>query len=171
MDFWPMLYFTIAFGVLILSCLLLILFGFDILKNTAVVVVAALIPLSMSLAIITLYLPQYHYAYLTLALIGLSGIQLTRMFSSGKLPIIWLAITHGIAGLVIFILPLWLSLSGVTAPSFALVGIGGAVVGLAGLLLAVLKAGADFIPEEKVIQLFPLLLLLSTALFVFGLNS
>ena len=168
MDFWPMLYYTITFGVMIVSCLLLILFGFDILKNTAVVVVAALIPLSMSLGIITQYLPEYHIPYLVFAITGILAIQLTRMYAKGKIPIIALAVTHGIAGLVIFILPISLSYAGITPPRYILVGIGGGLVGIAGLLLAVIKAGKAFIPEEKILNLFPILLLITNALFVYG---
>lgn len=43
------LYFTVAFGVLLLACLLLLLMGFEIMENNFVAVIAALIPITLSL--------------------------------------------------------------------------------------------------------------------------
>jgi hypothetical protein len=166
---WPSLYFTIAFGAIILSCLLLILFGFDILGHRMVVVAATLIPLSLSTGIVSVYLPRFHAVYATFAAAGFILIVVTRIFSTDRTATIALAWIHGIAGLMIFVAPLILSINGTTQPLFALVGIGGAVNGLAGLLLAFLRMDRPLLSQERIYSLMPLLLLVTTVLFVIGL--
>ncbi len=170
-GFWPSLYFTIAFGAIILFCFLLILFGFDILGHRMVVVAATLIPLSLSIGIISIYLPRFHAAYAAFAVTGFILIVVTRMFDTGRAATIALASVHGIAGLVIFAVPLILSISGTTPPLFALIGFGSAVNGLAGLLLAFLRMDRPLLSQERIYFLMPLLLLVTTALFVIGMAA
>ena len=170
-GFWPSLYFTVAFGAIILSCLLLILFGFDILGHRMVVVAATLIPLSLSTGIVSVYLPAVHAAYAGFTAAGLILIVVTRIVDSGKTATVVLATVHGIAGLVIFSLPLILSIKGAAPPLFVLVGIGGAVFGLAGLLLAFLRMDKPLLSQARIYSLMPLLLLVMTVLFVIGMNA
>ena len=170
LNVWTTLYYTIAFGVLVLSCLLLMLFGFEILNNVMVVVVATLIPLSLSLGIISSYLPEYKFGYLIFAVLGLTLILFTRIRKSGKVATMVLAVVHGLAGLVITFLPIILSLKSITSPWFSLLGFGGALIGLVGLLLAFLKTGKAILPQKLIYSIFPTLLLVVTALFVAGLS-
>ena len=53
-------------------------------------------------------------------------------------------------------------------PLFALVGVGGALIGVLGLLLSFLKTGKPILSRDTIMRLFPILLLLTTALFVAG---
>jgi len=85
-----------------------------------------------------------------------------------RLPLFILTIVHGIAGLTIFLLPLMLVLSGRMPPGFILISIGGALMGLGGLLLALLKAGKPLLSRETIFRILPVLLLIMTALFVAG---
>ncbi|MBI5945679.1 MAG: hypothetical protein HY864_15065 [Chloroflexi bacterium] len=75
---------------------------------------------------------------------------------------------HGIAGLTIFLLPIILSVQGKTQPLFSLVGIGGALIGIGGLLLSFLKAGRPILSRETIFKILPILLLLMTICFVAG---
>ncbi len=170
LNIWTTACYTIAFGVLVLSCLLLMLFGFEILNNALVVLVATLIPLSLSLGIISNYLPHYKYAYLIFTVLGLVLIFLTRIRESGKLATVVLAGVHGLAGLIITFLPLILSIKGAATPWFFLVGLGGALIGLTGLLLAFLKMEKAILSKKLIYNIFPVLLLVVTALFVIGLS-
>lgn len=170
-GFWPSLYFTITFGAIILSCLLLILFGFDILGHRMVVVAATLIPLSLSTGIVSVYLPRFHAAYATFAAAGFILIVVTRIFSTDRTATVALVWIHGIAGLMIFAAPLILSINGITPPLFALVGIGGGVNGLAGLLLAFLRMDRPLLSQERIYSLMPALLLFTTALFLIGMSA
>jgi hypothetical protein len=78
---------------------------------------------------------------------------------------------HGIAGLTIFLLPLIQVLSGRIPPGFVLISVGGALMGLGGLLLALLKAGKPLLSRETIFRILPGLLLIMTALFVTGFAS
>ena len=77
---------------------------------------------------------------------------------------------HGIAGLTIFILPIVLVVRGVAPAAYVLVALGGADFGLAGLLLAFLRMDRPIIPQNRIFSLLPILLLVTTAMFVIGMN-
>jgi hypothetical protein len=165
----PIMAYTIAFGVLLVAVLLLIILGFDILDSPIVVIVSTIIPLSLSLGLVWEHLEAWRVPYLIFVIVGFLAILVTRSFPMpGKLPTIVLAIVHGIAGMMIFLLPTILAAQGVTRPGFALVGLGGALIGLEGLLLSFLKAGKPILPRETILRIFPGLLLLMTASFVAG---
>ena len=125
----PIIAYTIAFGVLLVAGLLLIILGFDVLESPIVVIVSTIIPLTLSLGLVWEHLASYRTIYLIFVLIGFAAVTLTRSITmQNKLPIITIAIVHGIAGITIFLLPIILSMQGVMKPAFALVGIGGALI-------------------------------------------
>ena len=106
---------------------------------------------------------------LVFAILGFLAVLITRTFPiPGRLPTVVLAFVHGVAGLVIFILPVVMVLQGQAAPGFALVGLGGALIGVGGLLLSFLKAGKPILSRERILKILPGLLLLTTACFVAG---
>ena len=165
----PMIAYTIAFGVLLVAGLLLIILGFDVLDNPIVVIVSTVIPLSLSLGLVWEHLAAYRTVYLVFVIVGFLAILLTRLLPlRDKLPVMVLAFVHGIAGLVIFILPIYLSITGQAASGFSLVGVGGALIGVGGLLLALLKAGKPLLSRLTILKVLPILLLLMTAAFVAG---
>ena len=86
----------------------------------------------------------------------------------GRLPTLVLAVVHGIAGMTIFLLPIFLSIQGVTKPPFSLVGVGGALIGIGGLALSFLKAGKPILSKELILKILPVILLLMTLCFVVG---
>jgi hypothetical protein len=49
-----------------------------------------------------------------------------------------------------------------------LVSLGGALIGIAGLLLAFLKTGKAILPRDSILAILPALLLLMTVCFVAG---
>ncbi len=161
--------YTIAFGVLLVASLILIVLGFEALESPLVVTVAALIPLSLSLGLIVHYIPTYQVGYMTFAVLGFLAIVLTRYLTPGGTATIALTLVHGTAGLIIFILPIVLSLQGVARPGFILVGIGGGMIGIGGLLLAFLRAGRPILSTQTIYTILPSLLLLMTIAFVAGL--
>ncbi len=160
--------YTIAFGVLLVACLLLIILGYDVLDSPVVVVVSTIIPLSLSLGLVAEYLPENVYLYLVFVLLGFLAVVITRFVAPGRVAVIVLAVVHGISGLLITFLPVYLSLSGVTSPGFILVGVGGALIGIGGLLLAFLKTGKPILPRATILRILPVQLLLMTASFVVG---
>lgn len=165
----PIIAYTIAFGVLLVAGLLLIILGFDVLESPIVVIVSTIIPLTLSLGLVWQHLASYRTVYLLFTIIGFAAVTLTRSIPmQNKLPVITIAITHGIAGMTIFLLPIILSAQGQMNPLFSLVGVGGALIGIGGLLLSFLKTGKPILSRDTIMRLFPILLLLTTAFFVTG---
>lgn len=161
--------YTIAFGVLLVTSLLLIILGFEILDAPIVVIVSTLIPLSLSTGLVWEHLASFHIIYPLFTILGFLAVSVTRLIPmQGKLPTILLAIVHGIAGMTIFLLPINLSISGQATPGFALVGVGGALISVGGLLLAFLKSGKSILSHEIILTLLPGLLLLMMISFVAG---
>lgn len=160
--------YTIAFGVLLVAGLLLIIQGFEILDSPLVVIVSTIIPLSLSLGLVWEFLPQWRTPYLIFAIAGFLAVALTRYATPGKIASFTLMPVHGLAGLLIFGLPIFLAIRGQTSAGFALVGLGGALIGVGGLLLAFLKTGKPILARETILAILPGLLLFMTAAFVAG---
>lgn len=167
----PTLAYTIAFGVLLLASLLLMIFGFDALDNDWVVIVAAILPLCLSLGLVLEYAPVLGPAYLTFTVVGFLGIAATRHRAPARPAALTLASVHGVSGLVITGLPLALTVLGRAPAGFALVSLGGLLIGLGGLLLAFARSGKPIVEQKTVFALLPAILLLMTAASVVGLAA
>ncbi len=159
-------YYTIFFGILLITCLLILLFDFEILKNRMVVIISTLLPLSFSLGMIKFYYPDYHYYYLCFCTIGFLSIFFSRFYLKEKIATIILALVHGAAGLLIFFLPIILVASGKVNLQYSFVSFGGALIGIGGLLLVFLKMGKPILSKETIYNLFPVILLLMTIAFI-----
>jgi hypothetical protein len=171
-DTLPMIAYTVGFGVLLVAGLLLIILGFDALESPVVAILSTVIPLSLSLGLVWEHIPAYRILYLVFAIFGFLSIVITRSIPmKNKLPVIVLAVVHGIAGMIIFLLPFFLAFTGRAAPGFSLVGLGGAMIGLGGLLLSFLKAGIPVLPRNTILKILPGLFLLTTAAFVLGFSA
>jgi hypothetical protein len=165
----PMVAYTVSFGVLLVASLLLIILGFDVLDSPLVVIISTIIPLSLSLGLVWEHLTAFRTFYLIFTIFGFVAIVLTRIIRlNNKLPVLILAIVHGIAGLIIFLLPIFWSLTGRATHGFALVGFGGALIGVGGLMLSFLKAGKPILQRSVILRLLPGLLFFMTAAFVAG---
>lgn len=165
----PIVAYTIAFGVILVAALLIFILGMEVLDLPIVVIVSTIIPLSLSVGLVWQHLASLRTGYLIFAIIGFLAVTLTRsIHMQNKLPVITLAVTHGVAGLMIFLLPIILAIQTQAKPWFALVGIGGGLIGLAGLLLSFQKTGLQIVSRENLMKFFPTLLLLTTAFFVAG---
>jgi len=165
----PIIAYTIAFGVLIIAGLLLIILGFEVLDSPAVVIASTVIPLALSLGLAWQHLASFRSVYLAFTIIGFLAIIATRLVPmQNKIPTIVLALVHGVAGMTIFLLPILLALQGAMKPAFSLVGLGGALIGVGGLMLSFLKAGKPILARETILKILPGLLLLMTVCFVAG---
>ena len=168
----PILAYTISFGILLLAGLLIIVLGFEILDSPIVVIISSAIPLSLSLGLVWEYLVAFRVIYLVFIIFGYLAIMTTRVLPmKNNLPLMVLAFFHGVAGLIIFVLPEVLVFTGQTRPIFSLVGVGGALIGIGGLLLVLLRAGKSPLSRQTIFRIFPILLLLMTASFVLGLSA
>jgi hypothetical protein len=168
LDSFTIISYTIAFGVLLLASLLLLIFGLEILDSPVVVIVSTIIPLSLSLGLISQFVPELATIYLVFTILGFIAVLITRFFLPGKIAVVVLAIVHGVAGLIIFILPIVLTIQGETEAGFLFVSLGGALIGVGGMLLGFLKTGKPILPRETILSVLPGLLLLMTVAFVVG---
>jgi hypothetical protein len=159
-------YYILGFAVLLVSGLLLIFLGWGILDSPYVLTIATLIPLGISMGLMNQFLPDYKKIYSWFALIGLLTIAVTSI-GGMDLKSIAVPVFHGVAGLIIFLLPFFIKGA---KPGFWMVGLGGALIGLGGIALAFLVSGSQllFFSREFVLMILVPLLLLMTLAFTFG---
>ncbi|MCJ7716572.1 MAG: hypothetical protein MUO54_08635, partial [Anaerolineales bacterium] len=164
------IYYMLGFAVLLVSGLLLIFFGLDILKSPFVLTVATLIPLGISMGLMNQFMPDYKKFYSWFSLVGLLAIAVTSI-GGMALKSVAVPVFHGVAGLIIFGLPLYKCLVTKDAvKGFGLVGIGGLLIGIGGIALAFLVSGKQllFFSADFVYAILAPLLLLMTLAFTFG---
>ena len=161
------LYYLIGFAVLLVSGLLLIFLGMDILASPYVLTVASLIPLGISMGLAEEYFPKWKTAFKWFAAIGFLAIAVTSIGGMDSLKKVAVPLFHGVSGLIIFIGPFYAK----SAPKgFWWVGIGGLLIGLGGIALAFITMGKQllfFSPDFVSLILTPLLFLMSGA-YVLG---
>jgi len=164
------IYYIISFAVLLVAGLLLIFFGWAALGNDLVAIVAGLIPFGLATGLIAEFYPKYEKPYLAVMVVGLVLITITRFVAPGLGKVV-LPVFHSIAGLTIFIFPLLAVNQKKVKGSFALVTVGGTLIGLGGIALAFLKAGKQllFFSQEFVLLILAPLLLLMVLCFALGL--
>lgn len=160
---------TIAFGVLVIAGVVILIMGPDLLGSPWVATASSIIPLSLAAGMVNHYIPQYTRAYMAFALIGLTAIIVSRFFS-GSRPVqtATLAIVHALAGGLIVVIPILLSVQGKAPPLLVLVSLGGILMGLAGMLLGLFPTGRLKISKETHYSVVMAILALSTLLFVVG---
>lgn len=161
-------FYTVGFGTLLVAGLLLIILGFEGLESQAVVIISTLIPLSLSLGLLSEHFADYTPFYLGFCIVGFAAVSITRYSDRSNIATIVLAVVHGIAGMIIFLLPIILSIQGSVPAGYTLVGIGGALIGAGGLLLAFLRMGKPILSRKIILTILPVLLFLMTAAFVGG---
>ncbi len=162
------IYYIISFAVLLVSGLLLIAFGWGALANPLVAVVATLIPLGLSVGLVTEFYQKYAKGYLIFSLIGLVVILITRFAPVGGFAIFVYALVHSIAGLLIFFLPILVTKAKKAPGDFIMVTVGGFLIGVGGIALAFLKAGVAILSAETILAILAPLLLLMTLAYTWG---
>ncbi len=162
------IYYIISFAVLLVSGLLLIAFGWGALANPLVAVVATLIPLGLSVGLVTEFYQKYAKGYLIFSLIGLVVILITRFAPVGGFAVFVYALVHSIAGLLIFFLPILATKAKKAPGDFIMVTVGGFLIGVGGIALAFLKAGVAILSAETILAILAPLLLLMTLAYTWG---
>ena len=163
-------YYMLGFAVLLVSGLLLIFFGYSILASPYVLTVATLIPLGISLGLTNQYATQYKKVYSWFALIGFLAIAVSSIAGLESLKTIAVPLFHGVAGLIITLLPIIASRSGRAPNGFWWVGVGGVLIGLGGIALAFLSIDSQllFFSQDFVFTILAPLLFLMTLAFAIG---
>ncbi len=157
------IYYLMGFVVLLVSGVLLIILGMDILKSPWVLTVATLIPLGISMGLAEEYFPKWKKAFKWFATIGFLAIAISSIGGIEPLKKIAVPLFHGVAGLVILLGP-FITKRG--PKGFFWVGIGGLLIDLGGIALAFLSAGKQFLffsSQVVGVILTPLLFLMTLA--------
>lgn len=168
LDSLAIISYTIGFGIILVAGLLIIILGFEVLDSSHVAVISTLIPLSLSVGLVDMFFPSFRLGYLIFALAAFLLVLITRYAFHGGIALWLLILTHGVSGLIICFLPFILSFQGIAPTVFVLVGFGGGLIGVFGVLLSFLKTGKPLVPQNRLLAVFPALLLLVTAAFVVG---
>jgi hypothetical protein len=161
-------YYIMGILVLLVSGLLLIFLGYDILSTPFVLTVASLIPLGISMGIAEQYFPSWKKYFKWFATLGFLAIAISAFADIELMRKISVPLFHGVAGLVIFLAPFFAKKA---AKGFWWVGVGGALIGIGGIALAFLTIGKPLLgifTDTLVFNILSPLLLLMTLAFTWG---
>ena len=162
-------YYMIGFAVLLVSGLLLIFLGWGILASPWVLTVSSLIPLGLSIGIAEQFYPKWKKYFTWYALIGFLAIAYTS-FSGSPLKKFAVPLFHSVAGLVLFLGPIFASKNGKAPKGYWWVGIGGMLIGIGGIALAFVSLGSQllFFSTEFILMILAPLLFLMTVAYAYG---
>ncbi|MDD2551339.1 MAG: hypothetical protein PHQ56_01830 [Dysgonamonadaceae bacterium] len=163
------LWYIVSFTVLLVAGLLMIFFGFAVLANPFIKIVATIIPFGIALGLTKEFYPKYYPYYLGFLILGFLLIMLINMSVFQALAIY--PVFHSIAGLTIFLLPFIVARAKIMESKFIWVGIGGALIGIGGIALASLSFGRPLLgifTEELVFTILTPILLLMSMAFAYG---
>ncbi len=166
----PVILYTIGLGALVLASLLLLLFGIEILENKLVVIFSTLIPFSISLGLIFQYVNTLFVYYFIFIILEYLLIIYARYSDSRIASILTIAFFHGIAGLIIFLVPIYFFIN-TGSLHFIFISIGAFFIGIGGILLIFVKFGKNYVPSRIVFSLLPLILLILSIFFGLGLSK
>jgi hypothetical protein len=165
--------YMVSFTVLLVSGLLLVLFGWEILPRPEIIVVTTLIPLGIAVGLVCeFHKDKYGTPYKIFAIVGLLAIILTRFIPEVPrgLQIFAIASVHSIFGITVFLIPIIAVKMGKAPSGFLFVTVGEVLIGLGGIALTFLKSEKQllfFSPEFVMMILAPLLLLMALS-FTWG---
>ena len=169
----PNIPYMVSFIVLLVSGLLLIIFGMEILPRPEIIVVTTLIPLALAVGLVCeFHKEKLGMPYKIFAVVGLLAIILTRFIPEVPrgLQIVAIASVHSVFGITVFIIPILAVKMGKAPKGFIFVTVGEVLIGLGGIALTFLGSGKQllfFSPEFVAMILAPLLLLMVLA-FTWG---
>ncbi len=169
----PNIPYMVSFIVLLVSGVLLILFGWEILPRPEIIVVTTLLPLGIAVGLVCeFYKEKLGMPYKIFAVVGLLSIILTRFIPEVPrgLQIFSIASVHTVFGLTVFIVPILAIKAGKAPSGFIFVTVGEVLIGLGGIALTFLKSEKQllFFSSEFVMMILAPLLLLMALAFTYG---
>ena len=169
----PNIPYMVSFTVLLVSGLLLIFFGWEILPRPEIIVVTTLIPLGLAVGLVCeFHKEKLGMPYKIFAVVGLLAIILTRFIPEVPrgLQIISIATVHSVFGLTVFLIPILAVKAGKAPKGFIFVTVGEVLIGLGGIALTFLGSEKQllFFSGEFVMMILAPLLLLMALAFTWG---
>ncbi len=170
-DAIPIAYYTFSYGIFLISALLMLLMGVDIIEHPVAALAASTLPLGFSMGIVAVYLPAYHLAYGIIVSLLYGGLVIQRLRRQTKSTMIFQILLHGTTGLVLFIMPLVMVVQDIVHAGFLGVSVGTGLIAVGGMALAFLKSGKPVLSKEQIYVIFPGVLLLAVFAFAMGIGS
>ena len=169
----PNIPYMVSFTVLLVSGLLLIFFGWEILPRPEIIVVTTLIPLGLAVGLVCeFHKEKLGMPYKIFAVVGLLAIILTRFIPEVPrgLQIVAIATVHSVFGLTVFLIPILAVKAGKAPKGFIFVTVGEVLIGLGGIALTFLGSEKQllFFSGEFVMMILAPLLLLMALAFTWG---
>ncbi|KAA3609663.1 MAG: hypothetical protein DWQ05_22285 [Calditrichaeota bacterium] len=161
-------YYILSFAVLFVAGVLLIFLTYGALANPAVVIVSYLIPFCLALGLVAEFYPEKSKLYMIFGLIGLLGIAYTRYTDSGTLATVVLATFHFVAGMIILLVPIFVTRAKKAPSGFIWVAVGGLLINIGGTSLAFLKMGTPILSGDLIFMILAPLLFLMTLSYTWG---
>ena len=168
------LFWAVSFLVLFVSGVLIILNDFAILSEPLVPVVAALIPAGLAIGVLyALYDGKpwglYYAIYALVMIVVLAVVRMDPNSDLFNLSSMVLMAQHIPSGLIITFLPLYAAfVSKDLETSGALFGIGGLLMSVGGVLLALVAIESPVLTAEQIFDILPLLLVIVGLFLFFG---
>ncbi len=159
---------TIGFGVLVIASILIFIFGIQILENNYIPVVSSIIPFSFAYTLFNVYMDKYSKYFLVFLVIGFFIVAISRFLKGNILKTLILSFFHAISGILIVFIPILLFISGKAEIKIVFISLGGALIGIGGILLSFIRAGKPILPEKLVYSLLTPLLFFVVLFLVLG---
>ena len=167
----PIAYYTFSYGIFLVSALLMLLMGVDIIEHDIAALAASTLPLGFSMGLVVAVLPAYHLGYGLFVAILYGGLVIQKLRDQTRSAMLFQIMLHGITGLVLFIMPLVLVIQGTEDPGYLGISVGTGLIAIGGMALAFLKSGKPILSKEQIYTIFPGVLLLAVFAFSVSIGS
>lgn len=157
----------ISFAILFFLAGGIALYGLGVISHPLVNPTASLMPGLLAAGLLWVWKRRLGSYYL-LYMIAVFVVLLAATILADAPPIVFVIFVHVPSGLVIFVLPIYTTMTKKTNTSGLMVSAGGLLIGIAGLGLATLSAGVPILPSGVVLDLIAPVFLAMTILFVAG---
>ncbi len=166
----PIAYYTVSYGIFLISAILMILMGVDIIEHTPAALAASMLPLGFSMGLVGEFLLEYHLIFSTLVSILYGGLLIQKFRHYDKSSLIFQILLHGFSGLVLFIMPIVLLVQRKVEANFLGISVGTGLVAIGGMALAFLKSGKPLLTKDQIYSIFPIVLLMSVIAYSVGIG-
>jgi hypothetical protein len=171
LGIYPVLVYTIGFGLILVVSLLMLIMGYDLLSQLWFLSLAALIPLSLSFGLVLQHVPVFSGVYLVFYLFGAVASSFYTYVPANKAMNRVMYFFHGIAAVIVAILPVVLVVQGHVKAGFLGVSLAGVLIIFGTAQLVRTKSGCVYPEKDTLLNVLPLLLLLMTAAIIGGFTA
>jgi len=167
----PIAYYTFSYGISLVSALLMLLMGVDIIEHEVAALAASMLPLGFSMGLVAAFMLEYHLYYASFVSLLFAGLIIQKLRHEDKSALLFQIMLHGLTGLVLFIVPLVLIIQGTVETRYLGISIGTGLIAVGGMALAFLKSGKPILTKAQIYTIFPGVLLLAVLAFSIGIGS